>query len=245
MAADSPELSETYTVDGLETVTHMSHDDTSGVMYYGDGRGTIVYRNTEGFFPIPDLFPDKNDYFVHHTVRDGILYYTFWNGQTSGIMRKDLGNCTDFTIRDPDQNKDGNPDPWKPISIHASHFNDDILVGMTRGSQGSVVRCDSKGNVRIRLRFGNNGQLLYKSPNYITVRSNGDVCASDTGKQAVIVVDPLNQMNTNFRGLQDQGMNPTGICADTSGGIIVCDGKKVLLYERGTWRDLLQEEDGS
>lgn len=51
----------------------------------------------------------------------------------------------DFKINDKEKMKDGNLKEWILISIYV--FNNNVVVGMIRGNEGSVVICDLEGNL--------------------------------------------------------------------------------------------------
>lgn len=213
-----------YTVDDLQRVLHMSLD-TSGRLFVGDGRGNVVSTDTHGNNQLIHLQNIPDDCQVHHTVRNGVVYYTYRNGQTSGIaMRAPNGTNTAFNIH----NDDEHGTEWKPISIHASRINEDILIGMTakKGAVGRVIRCDSGGIKHREIFKDNNGQHVYKYPHYITESSNRDIFVSDSGKHAVKI-----EVNRRYPGAEDPGFGPKGICTDTNDHIIVCVDNTVHLLD--------------
>ena len=68
---------------------------------------------------------------------------------------------------------------------------------------------------------------MYVHPHYITENINGDICTSDIGKHAVVVVDGLGNYRFSYEG-HERNFSPYGICTDTNGRILVCDYKEVV-----------------
>lgn len=245
-----------YTIPGISNAHHMSLDSGDNTIYVGDGVGNIVRIDREGKNLGRPLASTSlpGDFMVHHTVRNAVLYYTYWNRQQSGIKKianadsankANFDETPEFKIKDPEKKKDGNSKKWKPISIHAS--NNNILVRMTRNNEGSVAICDLAGNLQQRIRWYNDSQdqLVYKCPLYITENVNGDICTSDSTKNAVMLamVNPGSHTFTQLEhpnGISD----PKGICTDTRGNVIVCFNKAVYMWDTstGTWCQLLQNE---
>lgn len=245
-----------YTITGIKCAYHMSLDSVDNTIYVGDGVGNIVHIDNEGKNLGTPLASTSfsSDAMVHHTVRNAVLYYTYWHEEQSGIKKianADSANkanfkeTPEFIIKDPETKKDGNSKKWKPISIHAS--NNNILVGMTRNNEGSVAICDLAGDLQQRIRWYNDSQdqLVYKCPLYITENVNGDICTSDSTKNAVMLamVNPGSHTFTQLEhpnGISD----PKGICTDTRGNVIVCFNKAVYMWDTstGTWCQLPQNE---
>lgn len=237
-----------YTIDDITHVKHMSLDSRDDTIYIGDGIGNIVQIKRNGTVlgkPLSsENFPSACS--VHHTVRNADLFYTYWMATGSGIKKiknadtRDLRcfeSTPDFKINDKEKTKDGNPKEWTPISIHAS--NNNVVVGMTRGNEGSVAICDSEGNLQQRIRWDEQKQQVYNRPHYISEKDNGDICTSDSSKNAVMLVNPVNNTFTQLPEVTD----PKGICTDASGNIIVCFNKTVNMFDKTDgWRDLLEKQ---
>lgn len=130
----------------------------------------------------------------------------------------------------------------EPLSIHTSHINGDVLVGMSTFFQGKVARYNKTGNEIQSLERDNKGQGLYSIfPHYITENINGDICVSDYIKQAVIVVNKSGRHRFSYTG-QESKIRPYGICTDILGHILLCDinSKTVqLLDQDGQFLSLL------
>ncbi|XP_062590598.1 uncharacterized protein LOC134252180 [Saccostrea cucullata] len=81
----------------------------------------------------------------------------------------------------------------EPYSIHSSHINGDLLVGMTDYGEGKVTRYNKTGKELQNIQRDNKGQGLFILPHYITENINGDICTSDFIKKAVVVVNKSGQ----------------------------------------------------
>jgi hypothetical protein len=129
---------------------------------------------------------------------------------------------------------------WTPISIHSSHFNGDIVVGMVYEGWFSkrevkLTRYSKTGKELQSIQRDNEAQELYSYPRYITENINGDFCVSDISKESVVVVNKSGQHKFSYTG-QGSGFWPCGICTDSLGHILVCD-----VYVLGNTVHLLNE----
>lgn len=111
---------------------------------------------------------------------------------------------------------------WTPLSICCSRFNGDILMGNKTKTEGKVTRYNDTGAEIQSIQRDNQEQEIYKYPHYITENVNGDICTSDYGKKAVVVVDKSGQQRFSYKG-QESKFDPYGICTDILGHILVCD----------------------
>ena len=112
---------------------------------------------------------------------------------------------------------------WKLLSIYSSRINEDILVGMYKGTEAKVTRYSKAGKEIQNIQRDNQGQELYEYPHYITENINGDICTSDWNKRAVVVVNKSGQHRFSYKG-QGSEFQPRGFCTDVLGHILVCDG---------------------
>ncbi|XP_052679117.1 uncharacterized protein LOC128159931 [Crassostrea angulata] len=196
-----------YTVPGVNRVYHISLGQ-SGILWVSDMEGNLVqtdlHRNQL------QKIQTSGKYEGYHTVtQDRDLIYTDDDNKVINRITPD-NTITEFI-------KTGD---WTPLSIHSSHINGDILVGMRKDVKGKVTRYNKTGT---EIQRDNKEQELYSSlPHYITENMNGDVCVSDYHKQAVGVVDKSGQYRFSYTG-QGSGFIPYGICTDVLGHILVCD----------------------
>nr|XP_034310387.1 E3 ubiquitin-protein ligase TRIM71-like [Crassostrea gigas] len=197
-----------YTVQGVDNVCHVSLG-ISGRLWVSDGSGNLVQTDRQGnqFNKIQTSCRSEG----HHTVtKEGDLIYTDRENQV--INRISLGKkITEFI-------KTG---VWRPISIHSSHTNGDILVGMQMG-KAKVTRYNMTGKEIQNIERDNKGQSIYSYPFFITENINGDICTSDSIKKTIVVVDKSGQRRFSYTG-QGSVFHPYGICTDVLGHIMVCD----------------------
>lgn len=79
---------------------------------------------------------------------------------------------------------------WTPLSICCSRFNGDILMGNKTKTEGKVTSWYNDTGAEIQsIQRDNQEQEIYKYPHYITENVNSDICTSDYGKKAAVVVD--------------------------------------------------------
>ncbi|XP_052685291.1 uncharacterized protein LOC128165117 [Crassostrea angulata] len=102
---------------------------------------------------------------------------------------------------------------WTPLSIHSSHINGDILVGMIKDGESKVTRYNKLGKEIQSIQRDNKGQRLFKYPHYITENINGDTCTSDKNKRAVVVVNNSGQHRFSYTGQRSE-FYPFGVCTD-------------------------------
>lgn len=160
-----------------------------------------------------------------NTSRQGVGYHTvtenddliYADRDNKVIHKKSMDKEASHFIRTVD---------WEPISIHSSHKNGGIFVGMKKitgasNSDAKIVKYSKYGSYLNSIQRDND-RNLYSEPHYITENINGDICTSDSGKQEVVVVNEEGQLRFSYIG-QRSSFNPYGICTDTLGHIIVCD----------------------
>uniref|UniRef100_A0A8W8LTC4 B box-type domain-containing protein n=2 Tax=Magallana gigas TaxID=29159 RepID=A0A8W8LTC4_MAGGI len=197
-----------YTIPGVDRVYHVSLGK-SGRLWVSNWCGNLVQTDLQGN-QLQKIQTSCGE--GYHTVtQDGDLIYT--DKDNTVINRITPGNTITKIIKTGD---------WKPISIHSSHINGDILVGMDTDREAKVTRYNKTGTEIQNIQRDNKGQTLYSVPHYITENINGDVCVSDYNKHAVVVVDKSGQHRFSYTG-QGSGIYPYGICTDVLGHILVCD----------------------
>ncbi|XP_052679039.1 uncharacterized protein LOC128159861 [Crassostrea angulata] len=155
----------------------------------------------------------------YHTVtQDGDLIYTDKDNKVINRITPD-NTITEFI----------ETEDWRPWSIHSSHINGDILVGMRKDEEAKVTRYNKTGTEIQNIKRDNKGHELYSYPHYITENINGDICVSDYDKHAVVVVDKSGQHRFSYSGWESV-FTPFGICTDVLGHILVCDDYTDTVY---------------
>ncbi|XP_052677992.1 uncharacterized protein LOC128159004 [Crassostrea angulata] len=220
-----------YTVPGVYDVFHISLGK-SGRLWVSDYGGILVQTDLQGN-QLQKIQTNGGSDGYHTVTQDGDLIYTDKQNKVINRITPD-NTITEFI-------KTGN---WRPLSIHSSQINGDILVGMQTDEEAKVTRYNKAGTEIQSIQRDNKGQPLYKYPHYITENINGDVCVSDYNNDAVVVVDKSGQHRFSYTG-QRSRITPYGICTDVLGHILVCDdiSKSVhLLDQDGQFLSLLFTE---
>ncbi|XP_065938405.1 tripartite motif-containing protein 2-like [Magallana gigas] len=218
-----------YKVPGVGIVFHISLGK-SGTLWGSDMSGNLVQTDLQGN-QLQKIQTSGRDEGYHTVTQDGDLIYTDKRNKVINRTR------TDNTITKFIETGD-----WEPFSVHSSHINGDLLVGMIKeGEPSKVTRYNKTGTEIQNIQRDDKGRGLYRMPHYITENINGDVCVSDWRKHAVVVVDKSGQHRFSYKG-QRSGFDPYGICTDVLGHILVCDyiSKTVhLLNQDGLFLSLL------
>ncbi|XP_065922944.1 E3 ubiquitin-protein ligase TRIM71 isoform X2 [Magallana gigas] len=198
-----------YTVPGVKCVWHISLGK-SGRLWASNNNGNLVHTDLQGNQLQKIQSSDKYGY--HTVTQDGDLIFTDKHKKVIKMITQD-NTMTEF-IKTVD---------WEPISIHSSHINGDILVGMIKDGKAKATRYNKRGEEIQNIQRDNKGQKLYSDPHYITENINGDICTSDFDKRAVVAVNKSGKYRFSYTG-QGSLFLPCGICTDLLGHIIVCDG---------------------
>ncbi|XP_065938412.1 E3 ubiquitin-protein ligase TRIM71-like [Magallana gigas] len=223
-----------YTVPGVDSVFHISLGK-SGRLWVSDTLGNLVQTDLQGN-QLQEIQTSGRSEGYHTVTQDGNLIYT--NRKNKVIKRITPGNTITESIKTGD---------WRPISVHSSHINGDILVGMIKDEEAKVTRYNKTGTKIQNIQRDNKRQGLYGDPHYITENINSDVCVSDFDKHAVVVVDKSGQHRFSYTR-QGSEFNPFEICTDVLGHILVCDSVSEtvhLLDQDGQFLSpLLTEQQG-
>eukprot|EP00105_Crassostrea_gigas_P010742 XP_011426114.1 PREDICTED: uncharacterized protein LOC105327377 [Crassostrea gigas] len=198
-----------FKVQGVKDVIHIS-PGKSGRLWASDRDGNLVQTDLQGN-QLQKIQTSGKDEGYHTVTQDGDLIYT--DKRNKVINRITPDNTITKFIKTGD---------WEPLSIHSSHINGDLLVGMIKDGEAKVTRYNKTGKEIQNIQRDNKGRGLYRYPHYITENINGDVCTSDINKVAVVVVNKSGQHIFSYKG---QGsIVPFGICTEIIGHILVCDG---------------------
>ncbi|XP_078329843.1 uncharacterized protein LOC144624246 [Crassostrea virginica] len=223
-----------YSIPGVYNANHISADK-SGRLWVSDWQN-LVQTDIQGNMLQEIHTSGYRDEGYHTATQDGGLIYT------DKVKKKIYRITTDRKITKFIKIGD-----WTPLSVHSSHINGDILVGMYKDEEAKVTRYNKAGKEIQNIQRDNQGQELYSLPHYITENINGDICTSDHSKQAVVVVNKSGQHRFSYTG-QGSGFRPWGICTDVLGHILVCDtvSKTVHLLNQdgGFLSRILSEQQG-
>ncbi|XP_052682107.1 tripartite motif-containing protein 2-like [Crassostrea angulata] len=199
-----------YTVPGVDRVFHVSLG-RSGRLWVSDDDGNLVQTDLQGNHILNIQTKGYRNEGYHTVTKDGDLIYT--DKHNNIINRITLDNTITEIIKTGD---------WTPISIHSSHINEDILVGMDTDKEAKVTRYNKTGKEIQNIQRDNKGQELFEGPLYITENINGDICTSDIYRDSVVVVNKSGQHRFSYTG-QGSKFYPKGVCTDPLRHILVCD----------------------
>ncbi|XP_022345841.2 uncharacterized protein LOC111138260 [Crassostrea virginica] len=194
-----------FSVPGVREAYHVSVDK-SGRLWVNDRSGNLVQTDLQGN-QLQKIQTSGRVAGYHTATQDGDLIYT--DGGKKVIYRITPDQQITEFIKTRNR---------IPFSVHSSHINGDILVGMI----DKVTRYSKTGKEIQNIQRDNQGQGLYSAPHNITENINGDICTSDIVKHAVVVVNKSGQHRFSYTG-QGSGFDPYGICTDVLGHILVCD----------------------
>ncbi|XP_062608691.1 tripartite motif-containing protein 2-like [Saccostrea cucullata] len=219
-----------FRVPGVDDVQHISLDQ-SDRLWISDDEGNLVQTDLQGN-EIQKIETSGRREGYHTVTGDRNLIFADQYKNVINRITQD-NKITEF-IRTGD---------WAPISIHSSHINGDLLVGMVTDEEAKVARYNKSRKKLQKIQRDNTGQGLYSTPRYITENINGDICTSDFSKKAVVVVNKSGRHRFSYTG-QGSMFFPYGICTDVLGHILVCDGHFVnntvhLLDQDGQFLSLL------
>ncbi|XP_062572707.1 uncharacterized protein LOC134234658 [Saccostrea cucullata] len=218
-----------FNVPGVDSVYHVSLYQSKR-LWISDDAGNLVQTDLQG--NVIQKIKTSGFRGYHTVTQDRDLIFTDIDKKVINRITKD-NKITEF-MKTAD---------LEPYSIHSSHINRDVLVGMRKEEQGKVTRYNKTGKELQNIQRDNKGQGLFILPHYITENINGDICTSDFIKKAVVVVNKSGQHRFSYTG-QESEFEPYGICTDVLGHILVCDiyyesPAVHLLYQDGQFLSLL------
>jgi sugar lactone lactonase YvrE len=118
---------------------------------------------------------------------------------------------------------------WKPERVCCTSSND-LLVMMNSDDYKETKVARYSGSTQTQtIQFDDQGHPLYSSGNikYISENRNHDICVSDCGARAVVVVNQAGKLRFMYTGHtpapQNNPFNPGGIATDSQSHIITSD----------------------
>ncbi|XP_061165686.1 uncharacterized protein LOC133174601 [Saccostrea echinata] len=223
-----------FILPGVSNAHHISLDQLDR-LWISDSEGNLVQTDLQGN-KIQEIKTSGGSQGYHTVTQGGDLVFTDKDNKVINRITQD-NNITQFM-------KTGN---WTPLSIHSSHINGDILVGMkTVEEDNKVIRYNKTGKELQNIQWNNKGEELYGRPDYITENTNGDICTSDYIK-GVVVVDKSGKHRFSYKS-QESNFRPFGICTDVLCHILVCyrnySNTVHILDQDGQFLSLLHIQQG-
>ncbi|XP_061168227.1 uncharacterized protein LOC133177138 [Saccostrea echinata] len=139
---------------------------------------------------------------------------------------------------------------WNPKGLCCGK-EDEVFVCLVENQNGKVAKFKKGGELSQEFINDLDGNRLFEQPSYICQNSNFDLCISDTGKRAVIVLDANGNKKFEYSGSDADGrspFDPRGIDTEVGGNIVVVDygnHEVILVSDNGKFLTcLLDRSDG-
>ncbi|XP_052683484.1 uncharacterized protein LOC128163851 [Crassostrea angulata] len=125
---------------------------------------------------------------------------------------------------------------WIPLKV-CSTSSGDFLVLMLKmdNTQTKVVRYDGpkekqsiQFNEREQPLFSSNPPFAYTK--YITENRNKDICVTDNGASAAVVVNRAGKLRFTYTGVSNKLFDPVGITSDSQGRILISDWYNCIVH---------------
>ncbi|XP_061168338.1 uncharacterized protein LOC133177291 [Saccostrea echinata] len=158
-------------------------------------------------------------------TKSGDLVYTDINDRTVNILKNEKVEGV-IRLRN-----------WRPLGVCSTSSGDLLIIMISNDIKQTKVLCYSGSTEKQTIQFDDKGKPLYSSGHYdryITENRNLDICVSDCGAGAVVVVNQAWKLRFRYNGHTPAPKNkpfiPRGITTGSQSHILTADNNNDCVH---------------